>query len=697
MTHKDIYEKFMIEYDKTNITSSYPSLTKYEVATLLDKAYLALIAQKITGNNPRKVGFESDVKSIEDLRPLITTKQITDTYDTDDTNTNELQFKIPNEFLYYVSSQIELLKNKTSIDSYSHHSYPVSLINHQVSNNFKVSATNMPWIKQPVAYIQTDTVNVLVDPYQYVKGTIGKLDLTFIKKPVSFTIGKDTEIQPTPDDYPEEPIVPGITWTYLDWDNSVIASYKDLTVGTSSTNYIPHDPERTGYQFNKWVPDIPDTIGERNVVFRAYYVGDEVPDIPEGDTETDVIIKVTVGRNADGSTDIYGTVSGSGTYTIGSLCRIVAIPRKENASYTYEFVEWMCDDQSFSYNSECVFTVTGAKSYQAVFSRTRKEGGDVEFNPIDPPGRPDQPDDFWIDLGLPSGTLWAKQYNKESVLGEMFVQTPEQVQTVLSNMSNSIYDLPTQEQYNELIHYCQRTQNVGNNSTFVGPNGNSINFQARAYDTEDGHRIMGAWFFTKKYQPENGRFQVFEAVYGGQLTTIGVNNKRKSCQVRAVKRNPYSDQYFKVSATVIPANTGVVKYKNADINNAADFRWASILTVEAVPNEGYKFSHWQDDNSTSATKEINVTRATELKAVFVRSGAADKYYVKIRANDDSLGWVFQPYDQEVNTGAVLEVVVVPQDGCKFDGWSDGVANTVEGMRRFVVDRDIDVTANFSRI
>ena len=53
MTHSDIYTKYMIEYDKAQITSSYPSLTKYEIATLLDKAYLAIIAQKFTGNNAR--------------------------------------------------------------------------------------------------------------------------------------------------------------------------------------------------------------------------------------------------------------------------------------------------------------------------------------------------------------------------------------------------------------------------------------------------------------------------------------------------------------------------------------------------------------------------------------------------------------------------------------------------------------------
>ena len=77
MTHNDIYTKFMIEYDKASITSSYPSLTDYEIATVLDKAYLALIAQKLTGNNTRKASFESDTKAIEDIRPLETFTTLT--------------------------------------------------------------------------------------------------------------------------------------------------------------------------------------------------------------------------------------------------------------------------------------------------------------------------------------------------------------------------------------------------------------------------------------------------------------------------------------------------------------------------------------------------------------------------------------------------------------------------------------------
>ena len=119
MTHSDIYTKFMIEYDKANITSSYPSLTEYEIATILDKAYLALIAQKLTGNNPRRSAFESDVKAIEDLRPLI--KQALLHGEHSNVVTNEYIYSLNiQDYLYYVSSTISLNANNSSIDDQKH-------------------------------------------------------------------------------------------------------------------------------------------------------------------------------------------------------------------------------------------------------------------------------------------------------------------------------------------------------------------------------------------------------------------------------------------------------------------------------------------------------------------------------------------------------------------------------------------------
>jgi len=100
MTHNDIYTKFLIEYDKANVTSSYPALTEYEIATLLDRAYLLLIARKLTGNNTRRAPFEYDTKAVEDLRPLIKTQQLQ--FRSVGTVANELLYSLPTDMLYYL-------------------------------------------------------------------------------------------------------------------------------------------------------------------------------------------------------------------------------------------------------------------------------------------------------------------------------------------------------------------------------------------------------------------------------------------------------------------------------------------------------------------------------------------------------------------------------------------------------------------
>ena len=189
MTHSDIYTKFMIEYDKANITSSYPSLTEYEIATILDKAYLALIAQKLTGNNPRRSAFESDVKAIEDLRPLI--KQALLHGEHSNIVTNEYIYSLNiQDYLYYISSTISLNANNSSIDDQKHIIQSVSLISHENANKFKSTSTNLPWVKNPVCYIDNKLIHVLIDQYD-VKNNSGDmvLDVTYIKAPNKFVKG----------------------------------------------------------------------------------------------------------------------------------------------------------------------------------------------------------------------------------------------------------------------------------------------------------------------------------------------------------------------------------------------------------------------------------------------------------------------------------------------------------------------------
>ena len=192
MTHEDIYTKFMIEYDKANVTSSYPSLTEYEVATVLDKAYHALIAQKVTGNNIRRVAFEQDLKAIEDVSPLI--KRVTVTSPTriqteSGIAPNVKSIKLEGDHLYFISCYLKYTMPDTPMDGVTERMVPAVLMSHQQATKFYSTAYNLPWIKTPVAYIEDDKLFVVYDPINSPKIENDKFvspEIVYIKTPNKF-------------------------------------------------------------------------------------------------------------------------------------------------------------------------------------------------------------------------------------------------------------------------------------------------------------------------------------------------------------------------------------------------------------------------------------------------------------------------------------------------------------------------------
>lgn len=183
MTYADIYKKFLIEYDKDAATTSYPSLTTTEIVNTLNKAYLALIAQKLTGTNNRGVAFEGDVKAIEDIQPLLTSAEF-NASTSSNTAKNERVFAYgENNVLYYIQSDIE------TIDSTGTTRYPTALISHADANTFKQTAHNTPWIEYPKVFLENRQVHVLFGPDDFddSKMNSSRLFVTYIKKPVLFT------------------------------------------------------------------------------------------------------------------------------------------------------------------------------------------------------------------------------------------------------------------------------------------------------------------------------------------------------------------------------------------------------------------------------------------------------------------------------------------------------------------------------
>ena len=189
MTHKDINTKFLIEYDKANVTSSYPALTKYEIATILDKAYLALINQKVTGNNQRQAPFEADLKAIEDIRPLIKVRKGY-VFKTQNFVPNMYHARIPEDSMYIIEVEFNLLYGENRpMDEKARRSWPALLVSHETAQKFFATPYNMPWIKQPVYFMENGFMCFLLDSMWnrlYDIENMACIDIHYIHKPEKF-------------------------------------------------------------------------------------------------------------------------------------------------------------------------------------------------------------------------------------------------------------------------------------------------------------------------------------------------------------------------------------------------------------------------------------------------------------------------------------------------------------------------------
>ena len=83
----------------------------------------------------------------------------------------------------------------------------------------------------------------------------------------------------------------------------------------------------------------------------------------------------------------------------------------------------------------------------------------------------------FVDLGLPSGTMWAAGYETDKN-GELLFLTYEKA---------TAYSIPTEEQWKELLDYCRFDFHYSSSGfsfygvTCIGPNGKTIKFRSEGY------------------------------------------------------------------------------------------------------------------------------------------------------------------------------------------------------------------------
>jgi hypothetical protein len=134
---------------------------------------------------------------------------------------------------------------------------------------------------------------------------------------------------------------------------------------------------------------------------------------------------------------------------------------------------------------------------------------------------------------------------------------------------------------------------------------------------------------------------------------------------------------------------------------AGTYKYGTEVAINAIPNTGYQFTQWSD-NDTNTSRTITITSDLSLTAFF----QPIKYTIIATANDETLGTVYGSGEYAYNTSVSL--MAVPQNGCEFITWSNGVNSnpytfvavdnvTLQAIFRATSSgvEDVDVDANTS--
>lgn len=129
----------------------------------------------------------------------------------------------------------------------------------------------------------------------------------------------------------------------------------------------------------------------------------------------------------------------------------------------------------------------------------------------------------FVDLGLPSGTLWSSDYVKDDN-GKVIYVTQE---------NNAAYEIPTYEQFKELMDECKWEQKSEKNWTesgfyywhewaiCLGPNGNKITFEKTGYyeatDSLTRTSEIFFWLNNKEYFHNNCASITFNSLNIGSV------------------------------------------------------------------------------------------------------------------------------------------------------------------------------------
>ncbi len=459
--------------------------------------------------------------------------------------------------------------------------------------------------------------------------------------------------------------------------------------GTTATiEAIPYSP----YSFVKW--NDGSTENPRNIL-----VTENVSYVAEFATTYYVVTVASANES-------MGIATGGGTFSANTTTTITA-----TANEGYEFVKWSDENT----DNPRTIVVTQNATYTAQFRSLNASSGGTHEN------------HDYVDLGLPSGTLWATcnvGANSPEEIGSYYAWgeiAPKADYTwatythtvnggsksltkynpdagygtvdnkaVLELSDDAAYQnwggnwrMPTYDEMAELMSNCTVTwitQNGVSGKQFIGPNGNTIFVPATGYyngtslySTSDGY------YWTSKISSDYPN-EAYELFVNASSAYFSDSYRSRGKAIRPVVSNlSYETKYT------------LTGFSNDDmmgsVTGSGSYPYGSTITLTAYANAGYEFISWSDGN-TDNPRTITVYQDETLTANFDVEG----YTLIVNSNDESMGSVTGSGRYTPNS--VVTITATPNSGYEFVEWNDG--NT-EATRTITLTENTTYTATFRAV
>ena len=323
----------------------------------------------------------------------------------------------------------------------------------------------------------------------------------------------------------------------------------------------------------------------------------------------------------DGNHLAGDNVAGSQSFTLDGL----------NIGTIYYVRAYAATDNGLAYGNEMTFTT---------------DGGDTHP---------------YIDLGLPSGLLWAtcnvgadnpEDYGDYFAWGEtqpkdyygwntyqyydgssvtkytgsdgLTTLLPED-DAATANWGND-WRMPTQAEWQELYQnttHTWTTQNGVNGRLFTASNGNSLFLPAAGNDIEgmlDNAGIQGDYWSSSFYTDEPS-YYAWYSYFDSDSYIVGNGNRYCGQSVRAVRSSGLNTT-FVIDVTANPAEGG-------EVSGGGTYQEGVECTLTATANSGYIFSSWTENGntvSTDANYTFTVSDNRTLVANFTANGGGGGSY-----------------------------------------------------------------------